>query len=101
MKEKKKTIYILDATVLQAMIDAGSGTGRWLTTNEIADQTKLNWKTVFRHLTKLQGSNYVTHQIVGKIREFKRNGKKVKSERKIEWTLNVKENPALYKKRKE
>lgn len=97
MKDKKKMILYLDASVLKAMIEAGSGTGRWLTTKQIADQTKLNWKTVFRHLIKLQDLNYVTSQTVGKRREYKRNKKNVKSERKIEWTLKVKENPELNK----
>lgn len=90
MKRKTK-ISPIDRIILSTMLDSGCAGNRWLSTNEIVEQSELvNWKTVHKHLLHLKKSHYVISRNVGEVREYERDNKKVKSARKIEWTLNVK-----------
>jgi hypothetical protein len=81
----------IDKEILQVMIKNGCGHGRWLTTNEIADRSGYNWKTVHVHLNNLRVQKYTKHRMSGKPRSYDRGEKKVEAQRQIEWTLLVKE----------
>lgn len=90
-EENDKRLDRTDRLILKSMIDNGCDGDNWFNTSEIKEflQDDITWVTVNRRLIRLYQFHYVKRRIAGKIREYDRDGTHVKSERKIEWTLNV------------
>jgi len=62
---------------------------KWLSTNDIAKKSGLNWKTAFAALCILFEDNFALKRDFGKKRKFKRAGKKVESIPMIKWKFNA------------
>lgn len=87
--KKKEIIDSIDKVLLDLMLKSGCDKGRWFSTNEITESSGLNWRTVSKHLKKLETQNYTIKKVVGETRSYKRKGKSIKARRKVEWALNV------------